>query len=48
MLLACICGGVLEVGLVVAIASFLAGLFTHGVNCKRRAKCQRECCKETP
>jgi len=44
-MLACLCGGVLEVGILVAIVTFVAGLFTHGVNCKRAAKCPRPCCK---
>jgi hypothetical protein len=47
MILSCLCGGVVEVGLVLTVVTFVSGLFCHGVNCKRRAKCERECCKDT-
>jgi len=47
MMLACICGGVVEIGIIMAIVSFVAGLFTCGVNHKRRAKCPRPCCTKT-
>lgn len=46
-MMACICGGVVEVGIIMAIVSFVAGLATHGVNCKRRAECERPCCTKT-
>jgi hypothetical protein len=43
-MMACICGGVVEIGIVVAIVSFVSGLFTCVVNHKR---CPRPCCTKT-